>query len=41
VINHIKHTFFGGIGSSSRKGAFARGKVQEDPEYRGKNVYRI
>jgi hypothetical protein len=32
VIHHAKQTFFGGIDSSRRKGAFARGKVQDGSE---------
>jgi hypothetical protein len=28
VIHHVRKTFFGGIDSSRRKVAFARGKVQ-------------
>jgi hypothetical protein len=32
VIHHVKQTFFGGTDSSRRKGADARGKVQDGPE---------
>jgi hypothetical protein len=34
VILHVRQTFFGGIDSSRRKGAFARGNIQDDPECR-------
>jgi hypothetical protein len=36
LIHHVRQTFFGGIDSSRRKGAFARGKLQDGLEYQRK-----